>query len=435
MKKTFRQIVTAILLLLVLLAWISLPWQAIGVLALLLALWLVLTPLGRQTLAITAVGVSTLRRRVGSSLVIVIGIAGVVGVLVSMLAMAEGLEETLEPSGSDDSAIFLRSGARTEVNSLISREQALLIASLPGVARDAENKGIVSAELSQMISLPTREGAREAHVQVRGVEAQAWEVRPNVRVVAGRKPEPGKRELLVGEAAQRQFKGLEVGETVDLASPGWRVVGVMKSGDAGDSEIWTDATTLANAYKRTTYQSVVVRLAGAQAIRQLQAALEADPRLDLDVETTRDYFLKQSESLTRLISVLGAVIGGIMAIGASFGALNTMYAAVAKRSRDIGVLRALGFRKVSVVAAVLMETMLVATIGGALGALVAWLLFNGQSVSTATESFNQLVFEFHVTPALLWTGMKWALAIGLIGGFYPALRAARMQVTDSLRAA
>lgn len=434
MKKTIRQIITALVLLGVLVGWISLPWQAVLALLLVLVLWLALTRLGQQTLAITMMGVSTLKQRIGPSLVIVVGIAGVVGVMVSMLAMAEGLRRTLEPSGSEDSAIVLRSGARVEANSIITREQASLIGSLPGVARDEKNQGLISAELSQMVSLPTRDGAREAHVQVRGVEAQAWQVRPDVRVVAGRKPEPGKRELLVGEAAQRQFEGLDIGQTVDLVSPGWLVVGVMKAGDASDSEIWTDATTLANAHKRTTYQSVVVRLAGAQAMEQLKAALESDPRLDLQAETTRDYFLKQSQSLTQLISALGAVIGGIMAIGASFGALNTMYAAVAKRSRDIGVLRALGFRNASVVLAVLMETMLVAALGGALGAVLAWLLFNGQSVSTATENFNQLVFEFHVTPALLWTGMKWALAIGLIGGSYPALRAARMQVTDSLRA-
>lgn len=435
MRKTFRQILTAMLLLGSLVAWVILPWQVAVVLLFVLALWLALTQLGQQTLAITAMGLSTLRQRTGPSLVIIVGIAGVVGVIVSMLAMAEGLRQTLEPSGSDDSAIVLRSGARVEANSVITREQASLIGSLPGIARDSSNKGLVSAELSQMVSLSTRDGTREAHVQVRGVEIQAWDVRPNVRVVAGRRPEPGKRELLVGEAAQGQFQGLEIGETIDLVSPGWVVVGVMKAGDASDSEIWTDATTLANAYKQTTYQSVVVRLAGPHALAQLKAALESDPRLKLEAETTRDYYLKQSQSLTRLIGVLGAVIGGIMAIGASFGALNTMYAAVAKRSRDIGVLRALGFRNISVVMAVLMETMLVASFGGALGALIAWLLFNGQSVSTATENFNQLVFEFHVTPTLLWTGMKWALAIGLIGGLYPALRAARAQVTDSLRAA
>jgi putative ABC transport system permease protein len=433
-KKILVNLAVIVVLALVLAAWVSLPGAAVAGLALAAALWLGLTAMGRQTLAITAIGLSTLKERTGSSLVIVVGIAGVVGVLVSMLAMAEGLKRTLEPSGTTDTAILMRSGARVEVNSVITRDQAALITSLPGIARDSENRGLVSAEVSQVANLPNKSDGLESNVQIRGVGDQAWLVRPNLKLTQGRRFESGKRELVVGEAAQREFRGLELGNTIELSNQNWVVVGVFKAGNANDSEIWTDATTLADAYNRPSYQSVTVRLSGAQGLAQLKAAVADDPRLKLDIETTRDYYLKQSEGLTKLISVLGTVIGSIMAIGAIFGALNTMYAAVAARAREIGTMRALGFHNTPVVTAVLIETMLLAALGGVIGAALSWLIFNGYSVSTLSQNFSQVVFEFKVTPGLIWTGMKWALAIGMIGGLFPALRAARMQVTDSLRA-
>lgn len=424
-----------IALLAILAAWVMLPWTIALGLFVLFALWLALTRAGRQTWAITQIGLSTLPQRMGISSVIVVGIAGVVGVLVAMLAMSEGFKQTLEPSGSNENAILLRGGSRVEVNSVVTREQVALVSALPGIARDDKNQALISAEMSQIATFYKKSDGLEANAQIRGVAEPAWTIRPNINLIAGRRFETGKRELVVGKGASDEFRGLALGDVVELSNQDWTVVGIFQAGNAHDSEIWTDATTLAAAYGRQAFQSVTVKLTGAEGLAQLKAALDEDPRLKLDAETTRNYYVKQSEGLTQLISALGTVIGSIMAIGAIFGALNTMYAAVAGRAREIGTLRALGFKGFPVVIAVMLETMFLAAIGGVLGAALAWVFFNGYSVSTLSENFSQIVFQFKVTPGLLWTGMKWALAIGLVGGSFPAIRAARMQITDALRSA
>ncbi|MEO6365281.1 MAG: ABC transporter permease, partial [Luteimonas sp.] len=226
-----------------------------------------------------------------------------------------------------------------------------------------------------------------------------------------------------------------VGKQIELANQQWTIVGAFASNDSHDSELWADTETLASTYQRTSFQSVTAKLDGKDGFKQLKAALAADPRLKLDVQTTRDYYGKQSESLEKLVKILGTVIGAIMAIGAVFGALNTMYAAVAGRAREIATMRALGFRGLPVVVAVMLETTLLALLGGLLGAFLAWLIFNGYSVSTLSSNFSQVVFQFKVSPELLWNGLKWALGIGLVGGLFPALRAARLPVTEALRAA
>ena len=418
-----------------LVVWVLLPWYGVLAIAVAIALWLVLTRGGRLALAAARIGISSLPQRWGASSVIVVGIAGVVGVLVAMLAMGEGFKATLASTGSTETAILLRGGSQAETNSVITRDQAPLLAGLPGIARDADGKPLASPELSQVVNLPTMADGTDANVQFRGVGPAGWAIRPQVRIVEGRKFTPGLREIVVGKGAQQQFRGLEIGRQMKLANQQWTVVGVFDSGDAHDSELWADADVLAPAYQRPAYQSMTVKLAGKDGFRQLKAALAADPRLKLDVETTRDYFGKQSEGLARLIRILGTVIGTIMAIGAIFGALNTMYAAVAGRAREIATLRALGFRGLPVVAAVMLETMLLALLGGLLGAGIAWLVFNGYTVSTLGQNFSQVVFQFKVTPELLWTGLKWALGIGLVGGLFPALRAARLPVTEALRGA
>lgn len=414
--------------------WIALPWQGVLLLAALLGIWLFASRQGRLSLAAARVGIASLPQRWGASSVIIIGIAGVVGVLVAMLAMGEGFQATLKGTGSDDTAIILRGGSQVETNSIITRDQVPLIASLAGIARDASGKAIVSPELSQVVNLPTRADGTDANVQVRGVSPEAWAIRPNLKLVSGRKFNVGLRELVVGQGAQQQYRGLEVGKQIRLGSEDWSVVGIFAAGDANDSELWTDAQTLASFYRRNAYQSVTVKLDGKDGFKQLKAALDNDLRLKLDVLTTRDYYAKQSSGLTKLIKVLGTVIGAIMAIGAVFGALNTMYAAVAGRAREIATLRAIGFRGLPVVMAVMLETMLLALLGGVLGGLVAWTVFNGYSVSTMSSNFSQLVFQFKVTPDLLWSGLKWALGIGLVGGLFPALRAARLPITTALRA-
>ena len=415
--------------------WIALPWFAVLGIVVAIALWLSFTRSGRLAREAAKIGIAGLPQRWGASLVIVVGIAGVVGVLVAMLAMGEGFKATLDKTGSDDTAILLRAGSQAETNSVVTREQVPLIGALPGIARGADGKALVSPELSQVVNLPSMADGSDANVQFRGVGAAGWALRPQLKIVQGRKFGGGLREIVVGRGAQRQFRGLEIGKQLKLANQMWTVVGVFESKDSHESELWADADVLGPAYQRNAFQSVTVKLAGKNAFNQLKAALAADPRLKLDVETTRDYYGKQSEGLTKLIKILGTVIGAIMAIGAVFGALNSMYAAVAGRAREIATMRALGFRGLPVVTAVMLETMLLALLGGLLGAAIAWVVFNGYTVSTLGQNFSQVVFQFKVSPELAWTGLKWALGIGLVGGLFPALRAARLPVTEALRSA
>lgn len=416
-------------------AWAVLPWYAILALAVGLALWLALTHQGRLAIAASQMGVASLPQRWGASAVIVVGIAGVVGVLVALLAMAEGFESTLSTTGDDASAIVLRGGSQSETNSIITRDQIPLIGNLAGIARGKDGRPLVSPELSQVVNMVTKADGTDANAQLRGVGPNAWELRPQVRVIAGRRFNPGMRELVVGQGAKKQYVGLEVGNRVELANNLWTVVGTFASGDSHDSELWADSETVANTYRITAFQSVTAKLAGKDGFAQLKAAMAADPRLKLDVDTTQHYYSRQSENLTRFLKILGIVIGTIMAIGAVFGALNTMYAAVAGRAREIATMRAIGFRGLPVVVAVILETMLLALLGGVIGGAIAWIVFNGYTAATLGSNFSQVMFQFKVSPELLWNGLKWALGIGLVGGLFPALRAARLPVTEALRAA
>lgn len=435
MKKLLRGLSMLAIVMVWLIVWTILPWPAILVLAVALLLWLALTRRGRQTLSVTNVGLSTLSQRLGSSAVIVIGIAGVVGVLVAMLAMGDGFQATLQQTGSDNTAIVLRGGSQAELNSVLSRDNINTIEEAPGIARDAAGKPIASAELVVVANLPKKsDPSVDANVPIRGIDDAAWQLRPKVKIIAGRRFKPGLRELDVGQGALHQFAGLELGKQLRLAGQEWKVVGVFAAGDSYDSELWGDAKSVASAYRRgSSAESVTVRLAGPSALDTFKAALSSDPTLKVDVSTTRDYFSKQSEQLTKVIRVVGITVSLIMAIGAIFGALNTMFAAVATRSREIATLRALGFRGVPVVVSVLLETMLLALLGGVLGALIVWVVFNGYTTSTLGANFSQVVFQFKVSPQLLWNGVKWALAIGFIGGLFPAMRAARLPVSTALR--
>lgn len=433
-----RIVLLLLLLLAVLLvAWILLPWWGALALAGLLAVWMAVARAGRRAASVAAVGISTLGQRLGSSAVVVVGIAGVVGVLVAMLAMAEGYAEMLRKTGSLDTAIVLRGASAAEVASGLDRDSVLQIAQTPGIARDAKGEPLASPELVVAANLPIKDAAGddEGSVQLRGVGDEAWSVRPQVHVVDGRKFSPGLRELLVGRGAARQFAGLVPGHQIRLGSQTWTVAGVFASGDALESEIWADANVVAETYERgSSRNSVTVRLADANAFKAFKAALEANPQLKIDASTTLDFFSKQSEGMSNFIRIIGIVIGGIMAVGAMFGALNTMFAAVDARAREIATLRAIGFAGLPVVVAILLETMLLALAGGVLGGALAWLLFNGYAASTmAAGSVGKLSFELHVTAGVLWQGLKWALAIGFIGGLFPAVRAATMPVTAALR--
>ena len=406
-------------------------------LAVCLALWMLLSRQGRQAASVTAVGVSTLRQRLGMSSVVVVGIAGVVGVLVALLAMSEGYRETLSKTGSADTAIVMRGASASEVMSVLDHDSVTLIPQAAGIARNSKGQPMASPELVVAANLPIKGGSAddEGSVQLRGVGEQAWAVRPQVKIIAGRNFTPGMRELIAGKGATKQFAGLEPGHQIRLGSQLWTVVGVFASGDSLDSEIWGDAGVVADTYRRGgSRASVTVRLNDPQTFDAFKTALEANPQLKVDVSTTLDYFSKQSEGTTKTIRAIGITVGLIMAIGALFGALNTMFAAVASRAREIATLRAIGFRGLPVVVAVMLETMLLALLGGVLGGLLAWLLFNGYSASTlAAGTVGKLSFELKVTPQLLWVGVLWALSIGFIGGLFPALRAARLPVTTALR--
>jgi putative ABC transport system permease protein len=413
-------------------------FSALTVLSLvLLAVWMLLARQGRQAISVTAVGISTLRQRLGMSSVIVIGIAGVVAVLVALLAMSDGYRETLSKTGSADTAIVMRGASASEVMSVLDHDSVTLIPQTAGIAKDAKGQPIASPELVVAANLPIKGGKAddEGSVQLRGVSDQAWAVRPNLKIVEGRKFTPGMRELIVGKGAARQFAGLEPGHEIRLGSQLWTVVGVFASGDSMDSEVWGDAGVVADTYRRgSSRASVTVKLADPGAFDAFKATLEANPQLKVDVSTTLDYFSKQSEGMSNFLTIIGIVVGSIMAIGAIFGALNCMFAAVAARAREIATLRAIGFRGLPVVVAVMLETMLLALLGGLIGGLLAWLVFNGYSASTlAAGSVGKLSFELKVSAELLWVGLLWALTIGFIGGLFPAVRAARLPVTTALR--
>jgi putative ABC transport system permease protein len=411
-----------------------LPWIALLALALVLALWMAFTRRGQQTWSVTKVGIATIPQRFGSASVVVIGIAGVVGVLVALLAMGAGFKATLQQTGTDDTVVVMRAGANAESNSVLMHDTVVQIEQTTGVLKNAQGQPIASAELVVIASLAKKSSGLDANATFRGVGPGVWDLRPNVKIIAGRKFKPGLRELDVGKGAFDQFSNLSLGSTLTLNNQTWTVVGQFDSGDAYNSELWGDADIVASTYRRgDSVTDVTVKLTSADAFDVFKAALVANPQLKVDAKTTHAYFSAQSEGLDKLIRIIGTTIAAIMAIGAIFGALNTMYAAIAVRAREIATLRAIGFRGLPVVVSVMLETMLLALLGGVLGAAIAWLLFDNYTVSTLGQNFSQVVFAFKVTPALALSGLKWALAIGLIGGLFPALRAARIPVTTALR--
>ncbi len=408
-------------------------WLLLGVLAVLVAL-LAFTHAGRQVLSVIRIGIATIPQRLGATSVVVVGIAGVVAVLVALLAMAQGFQQTLQETGNDVTAIVMRSGSQTELNSVLDHDTAVLVSQAPQVLHGPGGEPIASPELVVVASLPKKGTGLDANVEIRGVGARAWDLRPNVRITIGRKFKPGLRELIAGKDARRQFAALEPGSTVKLNGQVWTVVGGFDSGDSHNSELWADTDIVGSAYRRgSSTSSVTVRLTAPEALDAFNAGLKADKRVQVDVSTTRSYYNSQSDTISTIIRILGTVVGGIMAIGAVFGALNSMYAAVAARTREIATLRAIGFRGTPVILSVMAETLLLALLGGALGAGLAWAIFDNYTASTLGSNFSQVVFAFKVSPALLWDGLKWALAIGLIGGLFPALRAARQPVTLGLR--
>lgn len=389
----------------------------------------------KQIAEISWMNLRNIPQRLGTSLVIVVGIAGVVAVLVALLAMAEGFRATLAGTGKDDRAIVLREGANAELSSGLSREQVDLIKRAAGVQRNADGEPIASAELLVIADLPKAGTGTLANAQVRGVQPEAFALRPEVRIIEGRNFTPGPRELIVGRGAAATFDGLDVGAQIDFRDSAWTVVGIFEAGGGShESELWGDAEVVQSAYRRNGFQSVNLQLESAAALETFRTALAEDPRLTLKVQSQKQYYEAQSAQLATVINIVGTVIAAIMAIGAVFGALNTMYAAIATRGREIATLRAIGFGGLPVVVSVMIEALLLALAGGVLGALLAYVVFNGYTVSTLNgASFSQVAFDFRVTPELMQRGLTWALIIGLIGGLMPSIRAARLPVTTALR--
>lgn len=382
-----------------------------------------------------AYNLRSLARRWTSVLAAVLGIAGTVGVFVAMLALARGFRATLVSSGAPENAVVLRAGASSEMESILLLDQLRAIEDARGVAR-AGAAPLASHEVVVIAALPLRGGGGDANVTLRGVSARALAVRPSLRVSRGRFFEPGLAELVVGSGAERAYAGLELGSTLRLAGTRWSVVGVLDAGgSAFDSEVWCDADVLNAAYQRPAgvFQSMTLRLASPQAFTGFRDALVRDPRLAVAVERETEYFARQSRVVTTLITALGSLVAAVMAVGAVFGGLNTMYAAVAERGREIATLRALGFGGGSVVASFLVESLLIALAGGVLGCL-AVLPLNGLTTGTLNwQTFAHLAFAFRVSPGLLGLGLGFALAMGLLGGLPPAIRAVRAPVAAALR--
>ncbi len=388
-----------------------------------------------QIASVTKFGLLGIPQRRGSVAAAVIGIAGVVTVLVGVLSIAVGFLRVMRASGSPDIAMVLRSGADSEMVSGLSRDTTRIIADAPGVARTPEGP-LASAELFVILSLPKRSTGTDVNVPFRGVERAAFRVRDQVKIVDGRMFEWGKNEVIVGVGAAREFAGLDVGHTLQTGHFQWPVVGIFSTGGgAAESEIWTDATILQGAYHRgDSFQSVYVRLNSPAAFDAFKDALTTDLRLNVKVMRQTDYFADQSTMVTKLVTTLGYIVAILMAVGAVFGALNTMYSSVSARTREIATLRALGFGSGAVVVSVMLESIVLALVGGCGGAALAYVLFNGFQAATMNyQTFSQIAFAFAVTPQLLVQGIVWATLIGLLGGFLPALRAARQPIAVALR--
>ena len=379
--------------------------------------------------------VRSVRARWTSTIVAVLGIAGTVGVFVAMLSLARGFKATLVASGSPDNALVMRAGSSSEMMGGITLDSIKVIQDAPGVARGS-NGPLITQDVVGVMPIPLISTGTDANVQIRGVSPNVLEIRKFVKMSQGRMFNPGMSEIVVGKNASKTYAGLTVGNKIDMAGGHWEVVGVFDAnGSAFDSEIWTDSRVLNDILKRPSniFQSATVHLESPSSFQALKDSLTSDPRLNVDVTREIDYYAKQSTTMTTLITVLGGLVAAIMAIGAVFGALNTMYSAVAERGREIATMRALGFNAYSVVFSFLVEALLISFIGGVIGCLVV-LPLNGLTTSTMNfQTFSNLAFAFKITPELLMKGVIFALVMGVVGGLLPAVRAASLPVATALR--
>lgn len=388
-----------------------------------------------QTAALIGFNIRTLPARKGSAAAAIAGIAGVVAVFVGLLSIGQGFQRTMTVAGSPDTVFVLRTGADSEMSSMLRRDEARIVAEAPGVARK-NGRALVSPELFVIVNLPKRSTGTDANVPMRGVEQTAFDVRDELKIAEGRNFQPGRNEVIVGRAAQQQFAGLDLGSELLFGQNRWKVVGIFEArGSITESEIWCDATVLADAYRRgSSYQNAVVRLASPGSFNTFKDALTSDPRVSLKIVRESDYYAEQSQTLVKIVNFLAGIVTTLMGLAAIFGALNTMYTAVAARAREIATLEAIGFRGAPIVTSVLIESVVLALIGGIIGAAIAWAVFDGVRTATLNwQTFSQVAFAFDVNPPLLVRGIVSAVVIGVIGGLFPAIRAARLPVSVALR--
>ena len=388
-----------------------------------------------QTIAVTALNLRTIPQRLSSSGVAIIGIAGVVIVLVSVLSIAAGFTAVMRDTGSPTRALVMRSGADSEMTSGLGGSEVDIIKSAPGLRRDGQS-GLASAELYVIIDQPKKSTGTAANVPMRGVDRTVLSVRDEVKIVEGRMLEFGTNEVIVGRGAAVNFAGLNVGDEVVSGENKWKVVGRFEAkGGISETEVWVDSHVLQGAYRRgNTYQLVLAQLESRDSFNTFRDWLIANPQVNVQVRREAEYYAAQSATLSGLIQGVGFGIAALMGIGAVFGAILTMYTAVSTRSREIATLRALGFNTTSVVVSVLSESLALGALGGVIGGLAAYLAFNGYQTSTMNfQTFSQVAFAFQVTPQLLGLGLIYALAMGLVGGLFPAIRAARLPIPSALR--
>lgn len=362
------------------------------------------------------------------------GMALVVFVFAAVLMLDEGLRQTLVQTGEPDNVVIIRQGSGTEIQSGVERDKAALVESLPQVALGAGGTRLVSKETVVLISLTKREGNKPANVVIRGLSPLGMSLRPQVQLIAGRNFRPGSEEVIVGRSIYERFSGVGLGETVRFAGRDWRIVGVFDAKKSGfDSEIWGDVDQLLPAFRRPVYSSMIIKLADSQQFTALQTAIDDDPRLKLEAKRETQFYADQSAALSKFIRILGLTLSVIFSIGAIIGAMITMYAAVANRVREVGTLRALGFRRRSVLLAFLYESLALSLLGGVIGLVLASLM---QLVTISTmnfQSFSELAFSFTLTPSIITKTLLFTLMMGLVGGVLPSMRAAKLDIVDALR--
>jgi putative ABC transport system permease protein len=380
--------------------------------------------------AVTGMSLRTIPERMGASLVIVVGMTLVVAVTISILSMSVGFMRTVHNTGRIDRAIVLSRGSQFEFASAISRDNMLSIGDAPGIKTAGDGKRIVSAEYLGAVLVTKKSNGLDAYVTLRGVGPEAFALRPEVRLVSGRMFQPARHELIVGKSALAQFEGLELGSQVPLPEGDWTITGIFESnGDEHESDLMADSETVLSAMRANTFHSVTVMLQSPESFEQFQTAITTNPALGMDVTRETQFLIEQSKYLNTFLTLIAYVVGGIMGLGAAFGALNTMYSAVSARAMEIATLRAIGFSGTAVVASVLIESLALALLGAAIGTVAAWIAFNGN-----LHAVGGLVFRLTVTPSLVGLGFGFALTLGFLGGLFPAIRAASLPVADALRA-